>query len=510
MRYKICVLFLLIFCSSVFGLGDKACLVGGSSASVWNAGWYSSEIIDASDAAGPNGAALDTFIGLSVKESTEVAGKVQIYGLAGEFDSSVVVGAYANVQFNGYGTYVDGRYEILNIDEVGGVYIEIDVPYDVDITDNCDGYIGGARPATTAELQDIFDDVTNGSAASNDVNIYMYGTATITAQLDLDAAVGGSTNTRWRLIGVNSSYEEDGTRAVITTASSITSLIKITTIDYLEFRHIDFDGNSNATYCIYAAANGDGRYTTFDDCLIHDADGVGIYYNGYGPTLIRCDVYSNNTAGFYSSSTTYYVQLIASSFRDNGSRGIYTVLTHSFIQGCKVYGNGSNGMEVKIANDYVAITGCTFYGNTLDGVDITLASDNLVVVNCTSVNNGGYGYNFDTSTAGGIAFFGYNHASSNTSGHYQISANNPTDASFVSFKNGNNVNGTQSASQLFVDADNGDFRIKIDSELWGAGINGTDIGWPVREEADAGNGNGDGDTRGGHVVGLRARYKAVD
>jgi len=413
---------------------------------------------------------------------------------------TVVTGTLAWVQFSG--TYTNGWYFVTYVDDnnvtldgsngtgVGGI--------------TCDISIGGVIKGISELLSSYAN---HYDATSYDMNCLVKGSETLTSQQDINAG-GGSSTTRLRFIGVNSSWAEDGTRAVITTASSITSLIKITTIDYLEFRHIDFDGNSNATYCVYGAATTDGWFTSWCDCSFHGATSDGIYMLSYYQSFIDCEIYSNGRDGIGNTTKSYYWHIVNSRIYNNNRHGVYGILLVGKILNNAFYANGQgsvdgSGYAEADATYQVAIIGNTSYNNYADGFSFESDSYNSTIINNTSVDNGGYGFNFEAGGAGGIAFFGYNHASGNTGSGGNTHYNLGDDASFVDFKQGNNVNGTQSASQLFVDADNGDFTPKTGSELIDAGLdvgNGTqDIG-AVQQEAGAGAGGGGTQILGGFIV----------
>ncbi len=411
---------------------------------------------------------------------------------------TVVTGTLAWVQFSG--TYDNGWYFVTYVDDnnvtldgsngtgVGGI--------------TCDISIGGVIKG----ISELLSSYANHYDATNyNMNCLVKGSETLTAQENI-AAGGGSSTTRLRFIGVNSSWAEDGTRAVITTASSITSLIKITTIDYLEFRHIDFDGNSNATYCVYSVATDDGQHTTFSDCLIHGAVTDGLFMRSYYLQIINSSVYLNGRDGYGYAGSTTALTIIDSKFYNNNRHGIYHRSSAFNLIGNSIFDNGQGEVDGGGCVEAAIVTSATLIGNTAwsnysDGFRFVTGSYWQVYINNTSVENGGYGYNFVGTSSDGMSYFSHNHASGNSSGHYNVD----DDASFVDFMHGNNINGTQSASQLFVDAGNGDFTPKTDSELIDAGLdvgNGTqDIG-AVQQEAGEGGGDGGGGTQilGGFIV----------
>jgi len=416
--------------------------------------------------------------------------------------SDVVVGTIALCMFTG--VYANGYYIITDVDPSGD-WVEINLTSQEVPTptgETCDIVIGGAIDG----LENVINtDLAN--ATNYDSTVLIKGSETLGGQQDINAG-GGSATTRLRFIGVNSSWAEDGTRAVITTSSSIESLIKITTIDYLEFRHIDFDGNSNATYCVYGAATTDGWYTSWCDCLFHGATSDGIYMLSYYQSFIDCEIYSNGRDGIGNTTKSYYWHIVNCRIYNNNRHGVYGRLLVGQILNNAFYGNGQgsvdgSGYAEAAATYQVSVIGNTSYNNYADGFSYDSDSYNGTIINNTSVDNGGYGFNFDTGGAGGIAFFGYNHASGNTGSGGNTHYNLGDDASFVDFKQGNNINGTQSASQLFVDANNGDFTPKTGSELIDAGLdigNGTqDIG-AVQQEAGAGAGGGGTQILGGFIV----------
>jgi len=416
--------------------------------------------------------------------------------------SDVVVGTIALCMFTG--VYANGYYIITDVDPSGD-WVEINLTSQEVPTptgETCDIVIGGAIDG----LENVINtDLAN--ATNYDSTVLIKGSETLGGQQDINTG-GGSSTTRLRFIGVNSSWEEDGTRAVITTSSSITSLVKITDVDYFEFRHIDFDGNSNATYCFTTAAITDAWNTAWVDCLFHGAVSDGIYTPSYYQDFIDCEIYSNGQDGIGNNGNAYYWHVVNCKIHDNNRHGVYGKFGYALFAGTSFYNNGQGAVDgsgfaaLSPTATYTFISN-VFYNNYADGFEAAAGALGWTLLNNTSVDNGGYGFNFASTSEGAINFFAYNHASGNSSGHYQIGTSNPTDASFVNFKQGNNINGTQSASQLFVDADNGDFTPKTGSELIDAGLdvgNGTqDIG-AVQQEAGAGAGGGGTQILGGFIV----------
>ncbi len=457
----------LVLCSIASAATAIGCLVGGSSASNLNAGWFDSDLIAVADTFAANGASINDNAGGAVTDSGSATVKITDNGQfpgtqAGMFIRADFVGAHA-----------DGRYEILNTDSES--FVILDLAYISD--ENVNNWnVGGAIPIIdgTFELQDVLDDPTFGTAATRNVDIFITGTGTLTGTLDLDVG-GGITTTRKSLIGVNTSYIDDGTQATINTTSNLANgLFQFATEDYFVFKNIIFDGGGKdagrAVYCVNAAGTGDGLGSLFENCRFTGASSNGINLRSNQTKIINCEIDLNGGHGIHSNSSTANWVISFNSVHDNDQHGMNIRASNTLCERNIIYDNGKDAGTFHGINESGSVLYTSYDGNTIFGNDngsgfsINASSTDLRFVNNTSVENGAYGFDLNGSIPG---YFAYNHASVNTTAHTDAVA----DGAFAAFRQGNNVNGSQAAANIFVSVADGseNFTPKAGSDLIDAG-----------------------------------------
>ncbi len=458
----------LILCS--FAMADVACIVGGSSSAATNAGWYDPDQVDASDVDGGNGAALAS--GQGVVE--DAAGNVAIrdtdaFGLAvaGQF-------IYGNFLSD---THTDGRYIIQAVENDDAIRLEIAY---ISGTEGVDWTLGGAVPIVDAtfELQDVLDDTTIGDAAAQNVDIYVAGSGTLTATIDVDTG-GGSATTLKSIIGVNSSYVDDGTQVTLTAQAAAGLTNGIIEYDsgapYINTKNIIFDANGDgAAHCVLQDDTIEGVVgCSFENCRFTDADDTGIRWGGNSVLqnllIINCEI---DLADSHGIESTHAVRgrfsLINTKIHDNGGYGAYFGRPGCEALGCTINDNGSDGLNIGGA----AIGGLSIIGNTItrndgDGLDFHADAHGAVIYNNVIVYNGGYSYKFNGSIPW---YFSYNLGS--TQGAETAITDAVADGAFAALFTGNNLASTQTEDALFVTVTDGseDFTPETGSDLIDAGI----------------------------------------
>jgi hypothetical protein len=134
------------------------------------------------------------------------------------------------------------------------------------------------------------------------------------------------------------------------------------------------------------------------------------------------------------------------------------IISRVYVAGCG--GHGFSNRSTNVSNNMYLIRS-TFVNNGGDGIRFaSVASQTNIqqVVGCVVVGNGGYGINYNTN-AHVLAY--NNRVRNNTSGQLLFSSNRPDYF-------GNETSAGTDADE-FVDATNGDYRIKAGSSLWGKG-----------------------------------------
>jgi len=344
------------------------CLVGGSSAANTNAGWFDSDVIGVADATAANGAALNSNAGGAVTSGG--GANVRITD-AFQFGNTVV-GSYIRVDFTD-DTHADGIYRVNIVDDS---YVEIELAY-VDDENVTSWSVGGAVPIVdgTCGLQEVLDD-NLGSAAANDVDIYVTGSDTATATIVADTG-GGASGMLKRIIGTNASYVADGTYATITADSANLAggpIIQIVDLSYITFENIHVVVSGDA-----AAAGEDGfqlantvskTCVSFFNCKATDAY-IGINYSGGSKVASYSHVIDCTSVGSVQygmdigSATTITDCYIITA----GSRGINVGTAHGVtFDGC-IIESGASGIYFNENTGAVCVRNCSFYNQTTACID---------------------------------------------------------------------------------------------------------------------------------------------
>lgn len=471
---KIAVILILLLLSDVsFGVytapaKDTVCVVGGlgtqAAANGSNGGGATKTAWDAgspSDFIGTNGAAKFSSIDV-VYDHTGGAGERLL--TKANIGLGITVGTLAWVE----GTNITaGRYEITSVIDNNNICCA-----NIDATDDTADaivYIGGSLPT----LQGALDAALNNAASYNRYIYDNVATETITATINVNT-YGGSATTRVFVIGYNATLTLPAD-IIITTNTDLTTnaLLKITTVDFLYFEHIDFSCGGAAAnkggYGVYAAATADGQATTFYKCTFRGAEIDGVNMRSTASIFIDCKFFLNGRYGFANGAGGTNFQLWHCEIHDNISNGVHLISTTGWagqeVKNCIIYDNGGHGIcYATAAQGGNAIIGNTIYGNTNNGIDFLSTSGTFYVYNNSCVGNGGYGYDLNGGIASKIfTFFGYNHSSVNVSGHYSEGA----DGTFTALCNGNNQADTAAANTIFTNVGDGteDFTPLTGSDL---------------------------------------------
>ena len=411
MLYRFMAIF-LILCGFAFGYDDVGCLVGGSSASNSHPGFFALggvAGITAAQAHNGNGESFFEDTGLAVADD---GGSIEITAaLDGDFaDLLVGMGVYVTwTDTGGGGTGTDGPQIIIAIDTgtnpdtitIGG-WLAIYAGDDVGIV------VGGAVEIVDG-LQEVLDNTTIGSAAAQNVFVYMTGNATITADIAKDVG-GGSASTMWHLYGCDETYTRvTPTRTSIGTGKAngpldTTDMPTITLNSGVEFGvpvnyvHIDgiyFTGSSTDTYGMVGTSTGD--YQIYSNCVFLNAgNGAGsraISTDKYG-RIYNCDAFATGaneiTRCFQTGTSVSVINCRGTNTSTSATSSVFAV-AYGAIQNCLAYDGAGIGVYLYNSNGFSStITGCTFE-NLLTAIKFfttstafpTLVANN-VVMNCTN------------------------------------------------------------------------------------------------------------------------------
>lgn len=331
--------------------------------------------------------------------------------------------------------------------------------YYVDPSGGSDANAGtsfGAAWATTQKAADT-------AVAGDVVRLCKTATETVSAPIDFDTN-NGTVSSMIRFVSYNSTgtTSEDG--YTIQASASIASVINIPDTDYIRFRGVVFDANSNATDAVLGSNTGSG-FCYFRNCDFKNATAAGVsILSQQGWYFLDCNSFSNNVGLFHGTSNRGLVDWHGGSLHDNTTYGWRINRTDCTIKQCAVYDNGSHGFFCDSNSARADIINCTFYGNGGDGVSMfTSAGRDLdAVIGCTFVGNGGYG--IKTNSVNYVKNSYYNHSYGNTSGDEDVSGTLGEDL----------IGG----DPLFTSVTDGaeDFAPLDGSPLDGTGVNGSDIG----------------------------------
>lgn len=395
-----------------------------------------------------------------------------------------VAGTIANVKFNGESP-ADDRYEVLSVDP-SGTWITIGLADIADST-HCDVHVGGAFTVNSAGIQDALDlfSVENGDelpVATNPASATVYP---ISAEITMPAVAGTLANPMM-IYGVDYSdggaLTYDEAQPILQASGAITSIWSwLNTTDCYNVKDIDFDGNSNATYCWHFGDAAESRHYKTSHCRFRNAVSHGVYFQYTVRYITFIDNEVDNNGGDGINGTIFYSHFTNNKIYDNGSEGVYfSVFIGSSFEYNRVYGNGAKGAYFGTCNS-VSINDNTVYDNVGDGIDIKGVANytfTMLVINNTIFSNGGYGIgNINIGVAvwpKDMMWLSNNHSWDNASGHCREMDTPASDAEWADFMDGDNITGDPKCVNLVEESE--DFDLLYNSPLIGAGINGSTIG----------------------------------
>ena len=220
-------------------------------------------------------------------------------------------------------------------------------------------------------------------------------TESISAKIDIDTNKG-TQNLGIDFISYNSTGTEESIGYTIQASASIDGVIEYTgDIDFTKWVGVIFDANSNATRCVYNAADDGAGNNAFIDCVFKNATqdcwsvkGTAIWYT------LRCEWTGAGRYGIaHSQANRGTIVVLGGSIHHNTDNGWHLNRTDCHIYGAEVYQNGGDGVAIQGNGGKLRMDFCTFYENTGDGLHINDGGGDspIFITNSTFVNNGAWG-----------------------------------------------------------------------------------------------------------------------
>jgi hypothetical protein len=196
--------------------------------------------------------------------------------------------------------------------------------------------------------------------------VLMKGVETLGATVDVDGNTGTAA-AYVKFIGVNNSWENDGTKYSIVANSGAYQLL-FNVADYLWFENVDVTAGSDNGIEILG---GSTRHVLIN-CSVHNAssNNKGFLISG-NAIMFRCSAYENSNDGFQSANS------------------------ESKYLACRASNNVRHGFNL---NDNTVAFGCLAYANSGTGF---VLDGRPLAINCVADSNKN---NFEIQDAGGLVF----------------------------------------------------------------------------------------------------------
>jgi hypothetical protein len=299
-----------------------------------------------------------------------------------------------------------------------------------------DGGVGSA--ANPWSLQEAAD------STGIDTICLVKGTVVLSDTIDFDTKSGTEAGGFIQFVGVNNSWAEDGTRAIIDGNGAVGACATITQ-DYLHFRNLRFTGSADHDLNITSAST----YLDFLNCQIDSAADAGIYTAGSGIYSVRkCLIYGNAEEGIdYLGS---YSAILYCMIRNNGTIGINARERSGVtIRGCVLHKNGTTAIDNLTIGSRVE--NCVI-DSSVTGV-IVHANADWVDINACRITGNTTGLNANSKPV----FIGYT--------YFALNADDTANVSKIiqHYDNGVETNVWGGATSPYINAKNDDFNIDTSS-----------------------------------------------
>ena len=222
--------------------------------------------------------------------------------------------------------------------------------------------------------------------------------------IDLDTNTGTSTDGFIQFIGVNSSWDYDGTRYILD-GSLVANLLTFSSKTRLAFVAIEFN---NATGNPLAGTGGDNTY--FINCAFRN-NGSTVSFSPCGTAyVVMCGSFGNDGDGFSMPYSAGHILLSVAGY--NTGDGIELISNSSYLNSaisCLSFNNGGEGIDSRYGENVVYQ--CTSNDNGASGINV---DDYCCVFGNRTTNNARYG--IETKLNATYGFIGFNYINGNTLG----------------------------------------------------------------------------------------------
>jgi hypothetical protein len=278
---------------------------------------------------------------------------------------------------------------------------------------------------------------------------------TIAAELDLQSS--GTNAGGWiKLIGVNSSGVEDGTRYVIDGGGNGINIIDMNGQDMWWIENIEVKNTGAGSKKGFYSSTGSCDGMMLVNCCANTCSGVGFDTSlmSYS-VLYRCVAYSNTLSGFLCGGVV--VKYVFCCARDNSEWGFHSLARFEIMVGCVTHHSTNHGVN--------PITGffmmnCVHDGNHDWGVGIdagtTLYTSFMLGNRITNNASGGLHGNSEPLA------YGYNYFEDNNATN--LSANTMFKALYSSGTTDSNLADLADTDEGYVDKTNHDFSTDYDAD----------------------------------------------
>ncbi len=372
----------------------------------------------------------------------------------------ITTGTGANVMFedNGDAATADGNFYVTRVDD-NNVTLDGLSYSELAGDQGCDIRIGGAIDGLVSLIAN--------AAGIADAGLYhctvlMRGNEILPSKVTVGAG-GGTVDTRLELIGVNSSWVDDGTQVTLDGGGSITTCLSIE-VDYTTLKNVNLTNTTSYPLQVGGAAY--FYHYSVINCKADSTAADAVYVSKAGGMFVDCDFRTthsgssavDNLAGSIGFDTCYLETASTTTHCADMDRACNAVNS--------IFVGGTYGLDTDVysAAPY-AVRNCDFYNQTTSCLNIASNAGTLSVSNNLFwVAAAGADYAITVADAGVLVFEDYNFT--NITGNPMY-----LNGSGAEWQGGNSAKSlwSDTESNLWTDAGNDDFTV-VDASMIDGGM----------------------------------------